>query len=123
MAEVLEDFPEEARPHALETADYWISVGLTIGLERPHQAHRLLELIEAEEAERRSGEGCRGLPRGGARMRRRGLVSNLYRTARLANNVSVIASGNPHRIARRTKNKIVGRALARGGFWRMLWGR
>ena len=44
--------PEEARPHALETADYWISVGLTIGLERPHQARRLLELIEAEEAER-----------------------------------------------------------------------
>jgi len=37
MAEVLEEFPEEARPHALEMADYWISVGLTIGLERPHQ--------------------------------------------------------------------------------------
>jgi hypothetical protein len=52
MAEVLEELPEEARPHALETADYWISVGLTIGLERPHQARRLLELIEAEEAER-----------------------------------------------------------------------
>ncbi len=27
-------------------------MGLTIGLERPHQARRLLELIEAEEAER-----------------------------------------------------------------------
>ena len=52
MAEVLQEFPEEARPNALETADYWISVGLTIGLERPHQARRLLELIEAEEAER-----------------------------------------------------------------------
>ena len=52
MAEVLEELPEVARPHALETADYWISVGLTIGLERPHQARRLLELIEAEEAER-----------------------------------------------------------------------
>jgi len=56
-------------------------------------------------------------------MRRRGLVSNLYRTARLANDVSTIASGNPRRITRRAKNKIVGRALARGGFWRMLWGR
>lgn len=43
---------EEVRPHALETADYWISVGLTIGLDRPHQARRLLELIEAEEGER-----------------------------------------------------------------------
>jgi len=54
-------------------------------------------------------------------MRHRGLVSNLYRTARLANDVYVIASGNPHRIARRARNKIVGRALARGGFWRLLW--
>ena len=52
MGEVLEEFQEDVRPHALETADYWISVGLTIGLERPHQARRLLELIEAEEAER-----------------------------------------------------------------------
>jgi hypothetical protein len=52
MAEVLEELPEETRPHALETADHWISVGLTIGLERPHQARRLLELIEAEETER-----------------------------------------------------------------------
>ena len=43
-------------------------------------------------------------------MRRRGLVSNLYRAARLANDVSVLTSGNPHRIARRAKNKIVGRA-------------
>ena len=56
-------------------------------------------------------------------MRRRGLVSNLYRTERLANDISVITSGNPHRIARRARNKIVGRALVRGGFWRMLWGR
>ena len=56
-------------------------------------------------------------------MRRRGLASNLYRTARLANDVSTLASGKPHRIARRARNKIVGRALARGGFWRLLWGR
>jgi hypothetical protein len=56
-------------------------------------------------------------------MRSRGLVSNLYRTARLANDVSVLASGNPHRMARRARNKIVGRAIARGGFWRLLWGR
>jgi hypothetical protein len=51
MAEVLDEIPEELRPHILETADYWISVGLTIGLERPHQARRLLELIEGEESE------------------------------------------------------------------------
>jgi hypothetical protein len=52
MAEVLPEFPDEVRPQALEVADYWISVGLTIGLERPHQARELLELIEADESER-----------------------------------------------------------------------
>lgn len=54
-------------------------------------------------------------------MRRRSLVSNLYRAARIANDVSTLASGNPHRIARRAKNKIVGRAMARAGLWRALW--
>ncbi len=52
MVEVLEELPDEVRPHALETADYWLSVGLAIGLEHPTQARRLLALIEAEESER-----------------------------------------------------------------------
>jgi hypothetical protein len=55
------------------------------------------------------------------KVRHRSLVSQLYRTARLANDLSVVASGNPHRMARRAKNKIVGRAMARAGIWRMLW--
>jgi len=55
-------------------------------------------------------------------MRHRSLVSNMYRAARIANDVSVLASGDPHRIARRAKNKILGRALARAGLWRMLFG-
>ncbi|HVA87228.1 MAG TPA: hypothetical protein VNF73_13055 [Candidatus Saccharimonadales bacterium] len=55
-------------------------------------------------------------------MKRRGLVSNMYRAARLANDASTLASGNPNRIARRVRNRIVGRALARAGFWRLLWG-
>ena len=46
----------------------------------------------------------------------------MYRAARLENDVSVLASGNPHRIARRARHKIVGRAMARGGLWRLLWG-
>jgi len=54
-------------------------------------------------------------------VRRRGLVSSLYRTARLANDLSAVASGNPRRITRRAKNKILGRALGRAGVWRMLW--
>ena len=54
-------------------------------------------------------------------MRRRGLVSQMYAAARLANDVSALASGNPNRIARRARNKIVGRALGRAGLWRWLW--
>jgi hypothetical protein len=45
----------------------------------------------------------------------------LYRAARLSNNVSAIASGNPRRMARRAKNIAVGRALGRAGVWRRLW--
>ncbi|HEY7926907.1 MAG TPA: hypothetical protein VIG86_05735 [Candidatus Dormibacteraeota bacterium] len=45
----------------------------------------------------------------------------LYRAARISNNLSAIASGNPRRIARRAKNIAVGRALGRGGIWRRLW--
>ena len=48
-------------------------------------------------------------------------MSQMYAAARLANDVSTLASGDPRRIARRAKNKIVGRALGRAGLWRMLW--
>lgn len=54
-------------------------------------------------------------------MRRRGFVSQMYAAARLANDISTLASGNPHRIVRRAKNKILGRALGRAGVWRLLW--
>jgi len=53
--------------------------------------------------------------------RRRSFTSQLYRAARLSNNISAITSGNPARVARRAKNVTVGRALGRGGFWRWLW--
>ena len=45
----------------------------------------------------------------------------MYAATRLANDISTLASGDPRRIARRAKNKIVGRALGRAGLWRMLW--
>jgi hypothetical protein len=45
----------------------------------------------------------------------------MYAAARLANDVSTLASGNPRRIVRRARNKIVGRALGRAGLWRLLW--
>jgi hypothetical protein len=53
--------------------------------------------------------------------RRRSFTSQLYRAARLSNNVRAVASGNPSRIARRAKNVAVGRVLGRAGVWRRLW--
>jgi hypothetical protein len=49
------------------------------------------------------------------------LRSFLYRSARTLGDVEAVASGNPKRITRRAKNKILGRALGRSGFWRTLW--
>jgi hypothetical protein len=51
MAELLDEFPENVRPHAVEVADYWLSLGLAIGLEHASEAQRLLGLIEANEEE------------------------------------------------------------------------
>jgi hypothetical protein len=53
--------------------------------------------------------------------RRRSLTSQLYRAARISNNISAVASGKPGRVARRAKNVAVGRTLGRVGFWRRLW--
>jgi hypothetical protein len=53
--------------------------------------------------------------------RRRSLTSQLYRAARISNNIGAIASGNPRRVARRAKNVVVGRSLGRAGVWRRLW--
>jgi hypothetical protein len=49
------------------------------------------------------------------------LRSSLYRSARVLGDVEAVASGNPKRITRRAKNKLLGRALGRAGFWRRLW--
>lgn len=57
------------------------------------------------------------------RRSRLGVTDILYRAARLSNDVGAIASGKPSRMARRAKNKILGRVLARLRFWRFLWGK
>lgn len=41
------------------------------------------------------------------------LTSFLYRMARLSRNAEVIASGNPKKMARRVKNKMLGRTVVR----------
>jgi hypothetical protein len=46
------------------------------------------------------------------------LRSNLYRSARMLGDIQAVASGNPKRITRRAKNKLVGRALGSSGLWR-----
>ena len=79
-------------------------------------------LEEVGEVQRGTLRDCRSLmARPGDPMRRRNLVSSLFRTVRLANDFSVRASDNPRRITRRAKNKRVGRLLGRAGVWRMLW--
>jgi hypothetical protein len=53
------------------------------------------------------------------------LSSLLYRLARTSRDFEAVEktaeTGNPTYVARRLKNKLVGRTLGRLGFWRRLW--
>ena len=51
MLEVLEEADDSHRELLLETADYWLGVGITIGLRRPDQAHTLLGVIHGGDDE------------------------------------------------------------------------
>jgi hypothetical protein len=51
----------------------------------------------------------------------RSLTSQLYRAARISNNLRAVASGSPRRMAHRARNVAIGRVLARAGVWRRLW--
>lgn len=50
------------------------------------------------------------------------LSTQLYKLARNVNTIEALTSGKPKRAGRRVKNITLGRTLARGGFWRKLWG-
>lgn len=45
----------------------------------------------------------------------------LFRLARLSADSRAMTSGSVKKIARRAKNKAVGRVLSRTGFWARLW--
>jgi uncharacterized protein (UPF0276 family) len=51
MREVLEESPEDLHGLLLETADYWLSLGLVIGLRQPADAELLLRLIQQDHIE------------------------------------------------------------------------
>jgi hypothetical protein len=52
MAEVLEQASEDPASLLLETADYWLGVGLALSARQPEMAARLLHLIESNESNR-----------------------------------------------------------------------
>lgn len=49
------------------------------------------------------------------------LSSQLFKAARIADDVEAVESGNPKRIERRAKNVALGRLLGKAGVWRRLW--
>ena len=49
MAGLLDELPENARPHAVEVANFWLALGIAIGLEHVNEAQLLLGMIEANE--------------------------------------------------------------------------
>jgi hypothetical protein len=55
MREVLAESSEDMHGLLLETADYWLSLGLVIGLRKPADAELLLRLIQQDHIEE-SGE-------------------------------------------------------------------
>ncbi len=51
MREVLAESPDDLHGLLLETADYWLSLGLVIGIGRPADAKLLLKLIQEYDPE------------------------------------------------------------------------
>jgi muconolactone delta-isomerase len=53
--------------------------------------------------------------------RKRSLSSQLFKAARVMDDVEAVESGNPERIEKRAENVAKGRVLARAGVFRRLW--
>jgi hypothetical protein len=52
MHEVLEEVDDRHRELLLEAADFWLGLGLVIGVERPGQAAELLDVLQGNVDER-----------------------------------------------------------------------
>jgi hypothetical protein len=52
MREVLDEVDEAQRETLLETADFWLRLGLVIGIEHADEAKRLLSLSQEDAGER-----------------------------------------------------------------------
>ena len=52
MEEVVAEVDEEQRPLVLETAVYWVALGVAAAIDRPADARRLLDVIEPNATDR-----------------------------------------------------------------------
>ena len=51
MSEVVAEVEEDMRPLLVETAEYWLAIGLIVGVHHDDAARRLLHVIERDEKE------------------------------------------------------------------------
>jgi hypothetical protein len=52
MSDVLEEVDDRHRGVLLETADFWLSLGLILGLERPEEARRVVDVLLSQGGDR-----------------------------------------------------------------------
>ncbi|MGQ9525178.1 MAG: hypothetical protein ACUVTZ_10110 [Armatimonadota bacterium] len=50
-----------------------------------------------------------------------GLARKLFKLARITKDIEVITSGQPDRIMRRAKNRLIWSLLNRNRWWRSIW--